>query len=65
MNLTKKEFQKHFEDKTLKMVFIGMSNTGKSYKAKILKKENDFFHYHVDRKIMEELNLKNMEDISN
>ncbi len=64
-NLTRAEFEKHLQDKTLRIAFLGMSNSGKSYRAKILTKELDFFWYQVDEEIQKELGFKDMEEISN
>ncbi len=62
--LTQKEYSSHIENKTLRLAFIGMSNAGKSYRAKVLRDECEFMWYHVDGEIQKTLGFKTMEEIS-
>lgn len=63
-NLRPDEFQQHIDQGTLRLAFIGMSNCGKSYRSRILAKENDFFHYEVDLAIQKILGFSDMGEIS-
>ena len=45
------EVDEHIKSGTLRIAFIGMSNAGKTYRSKILAREEDFFWYHVDGEI--------------
>ncbi len=62
--LTAHEFDTHLKEGTFRLSFVGMSNAGKSYRAKILRSENDFLWYHVDEEIQKALGLESMKEIS-
>lgn len=62
--LTQSEFEKHLENKTLRLAFVGMSNAGKSYRARVLQNDCDFMWYNIDGEIQKTLGLKSMEEIS-
>ncbi len=62
--LTQNEYSRHIENKTLRLAFIGMSNAGKSYRAKVLRDECGFMWYHVDGEIQKTLGFETMEEIS-
>lgn len=62
--LTQNEFEKHIEEKTLRLAFIGMSNAGKSYRARVLRDECGFLWYHIDGEIQKTLGFETMEEIS-
>jgi len=49
----------------MKIIFIGMSNSGKTYWSKKLKKEKGFLYFGCDDFIQKKLNLKSIEDLSN
>jgi shikimate kinase len=61
--LTKAEFIAHYNALTLRIVLIGMSNAGKSRRAKELMESLDFFVYSVDAEIAKELGLRDVEAI--
>jgi len=62
--LTQNEYSRHIENKTLRLAFIGMSNAGKSYRAKVLRDECGFMWYNVDGEIQKTLGFETMEEIS-
>ena len=62
--LKPEEFDAHIADGTFRLAFIGMSNAGKSYRSKVLKKEKDFLWYQVDEEIQKALGFKDMKEIS-
>lgn len=62
--LTPEEFDAHLSNKTLRLAFVGMSNAGKSYRSRILNKENDFLWYQVDEEIQKALGFSDMSEIS-
>ncbi len=62
--LTPEEFDAHIADGTLRLSFVGMSNCGKSYRSKVLARENDFFWYQVDGDIQKTLGLNGQEAMS-
>jgi len=64
MLLTKQEFQEKLENKTLKIAFIGMSNTGKSFRSDELHNIEDFNYIHVDDEIEKDLNLSSMAEMA-
>jgi len=61
--LSKEEFVSHYMARTLRLVFVGMSNTGKSRRAKELMRTLSFFMYSVDELIAKELGLKNVGEV--
>lgn len=61
--LSKEEFVSHYMAGTLRLVFVGMSNTGKSRRAKELMRTVGFFMYSVDELIAKELGLKNIGEV--
>ena len=64
MKITKETFGDLFENKSLKIAFVGMSNVGKSYNAKKLRRELGFSLHTVDAKIQEELGYEDMDKIA-
>lgn len=62
--LTPEEFDTHVANHTLRLSFIGMSNSGKSYRSRILRDENDFLWYQVDDDIQKVLELEGQEEVS-
>ncbi len=62
--LTQKEYSEHINNGTLRLAFIGMSNAGKSYRAKVLRDECGFMWYDIDGEIQKTLGFKTMEEIS-
>lgn len=62
-SLTKKEFVAHYVACTLRLVFVGMSNTGKSRRAKMIRDTLGFTMYSVDMAIARALNLKNVSEV--
>lgn len=62
--LTPEEFDTHVANGTLRLSFIGMSNSGKSYLSRILRDENDFLWYQVDDDIQKALGLVGQEQMS-
>ncbi|MBI4065817.1 hypothetical protein HY412_01310 [Candidatus Kaiserbacteria bacterium] len=62
--LTPEEFDTHAENRTLRLSFIGMSNCGKSYRAKVLEREKDFLWYRVDGDIQKALGLASEEGVA-
>ena len=51
MIITRDEFEKRFEEGTLKMAFIGMSNIGKSHRGQQFSEKFGFEVYGVDDKM--------------
>lgn len=51
MLLTRSEFDQQFNDNTLRIAFIGMSNIGKSYRAEELRDAKAFHVFSVDEAI--------------
>ena len=64
MLLTKQEFQEKLEKKNLKIAFIGMSNTGKSFRSDELHDIEQFDYIHVDDEIEKDLNLSSMAEMA-
>lgn len=62
--LKPEELDAHIAGGTLRLAFIGMSNTGKSYRSRVLASELDFSWYHVDGEIQKELGFDSMDKIS-
>ncbi len=62
--LTQNEYSEHIKNGTLRLAFIGMSNAGKSYRAKVLRGECGFMWYDIDGEIQKTLGFKTMEEIS-
>ncbi|MDO8575944.1 MAG: hypothetical protein Q7R90_01370 [bacterium] len=62
--LTRKEFDAHMADNTLRIAFVGMSNVGKSYRSKVLRDESEFDWYQVDKEIIKSLGFTGMEEIA-
>jgi shikimate kinase len=62
--LTAKEFDAHVQNSTCRLSFIGMSNGGKSYRARVLRDQCNFLMYSVDDQIIKELGFKDMDEIS-
>ena len=62
--LKRDEFDIHLKNNTLRLVFIGMSNSGKSYRAKLFEKDLGFFRYDVDAHIAKKLGLKDVDEVA-
>ena len=62
--LTPEEFDAHIQGGTFRLSFVGMSNVGKSYRARVLRDECDFMWYHVDGEIRKTLVFDTMDGIS-
>lgn len=62
--LSQKEFDAHIRNGTCRLSFVGMSNCGKSYRARVLRDQCDFLLYSVDDEIIKELGFKDMDEIS-
>lgn len=62
--LTPEEFDAHIAGQTLRLSFIGMSNSGKSYRSHVLQNENDFLWYQVDGDIQKVLGFDGQEAMS-
>lgn len=63
-HLKPEEFDKHIKNGTLRLAFVGMSNAGKSYRSKVLRRDADFLWFHVDGEIMQALGFEDMNQIS-
>ncbi len=61
--LTPSEFDTHLAHKTLRLSFVGMSNCGKSYRSRVLERENDFFWYQVDDDIAKTLEMRDVTEV--
>ncbi|NTV44117.1 MAG: hypothetical protein HGA67_00270 [Candidatus Yonathbacteria bacterium] len=61
--LTKAEFIRHFAEGTLRLVFVGMSNTGKSRRAERLMNHCCFHMYSVDEHIARKLGLSDVKEV--
>lgn len=64
MLLTRQEFAKRRENNTLHIAFIGMSNTGKSFRSDQLHNFKNFEYVHVDDEIEKELGLQSMAEMA-
>ena len=64
MLLTRQEFAKRIENNTLHIAFIGMSNTGKSFRSNQLHNSKNFEYVHVDDEIEKELGLQSMKEMA-
>ncbi|MBI2082304.1 MAG: hypothetical protein HYT76_01925 [Deltaproteobacteria bacterium] len=64
MQLTREEFKRRIEEKRLAIAFIGMSNIGKSYRARQLKEEKRFDLLSVDSEIEKILGLEGIEAVA-
>jgi shikimate kinase len=62
--LTPDELDSHVANGTFRLSFVGMSNAGKSYRSKVLARENDFLWYQVDEEIQKALGFADMGQIS-
>jgi len=62
--LMPEEFDTHLADGTLRLSFVGMSNSGKSYRSCVLAKDSGFFWYQVDGDIQKTLGLKGQEELA-
>jgi shikimate kinase len=61
--LTKEEFVAHYIVHTLRLVFVGMSNTGKSRRAKTLRDALGFSMYSVDGLIARALGFTDVHEV--
>ena len=61
-HLTQEEFDSHVEKRTLRLAFVGMSNAGKSHRARVLAEELGFTCYDVDGEILGALGFTNAEE---
>ncbi len=64
MKLTHADCLHRYESNTLKIAFIGMSNIGKSYTARRLKKAYDFDIIEIDALIIEKLGQTSMSEFA-
>lgn len=64
MLLTQDQFQQKYDDGTLKICFIGMSNIGKSHGALLLQKDFGFRRYEVDGEIQKTIGVGGMTNAS-
>lgn len=64
MKLTREEFDKKFENGSLKIAFVGMSNVGKSFRANELVTQKNFKKVSVDDLIGESLALEKIVDLA-
>jgi len=64
MQLTQSQFQTQYEDGTLRLCFIGMSNIGKSYSSELLRDKFNFNYYEVDGEIQKVIGASGMTDAS-
>lgn len=62
--LAPEEFDAHLAASTLRLSFVGMSNCGKSYRSRVLERQNGFFWYQVDGDITKTLGLTDVEAIA-
>ncbi|MEN9561112.1 MAG: hypothetical protein RIQ56_385 [Candidatus Parcubacteria bacterium] len=62
-NLRPEEFDTHVRNNTLRLAFVGMSNVGKSFRARTLQSAG-FFWYQVDDEIQKELQFSDMSELS-
>jgi len=62
--LTAAEFDAHIRNGTFRLSFVGPSNAGKTYRARVLESDADFLWYHVDGEIQKLLGFTDMNDIS-
>ncbi|MFZ2593392.1 MAG: hypothetical protein WAX38_01305 [Minisyncoccia bacterium] len=61
---TRKTFQEARREGNLKLSFVGMSNAGKSTRAKMLRNKGGFLWHHIDEAIQSELHLENMDTMA-
>ncbi|MBC8465376.1 MAG: hypothetical protein H8D63_03350 [Parcubacteria group bacterium] len=61
--LRQSEFDTHVKSGTLRLAFVGMSNVGKSMRAKSLAQDCNFFHYNVDTHIADDLGFADVRAI--
>ncbi len=64
VRLSPEEFDAHVQNGTCRLSFIGMSNGGKSYRARVLRDQAGFLLYSVDEEIIKELRFKDMDELS-
>lgn len=62
--LTAEEFDAHVKNGTCRLSFIGMSNGGKSYRARVLRDQSGFILYSVDDEIIKQMGFRDMDEIS-
>ena len=65
MIITQKKFEKQFQEKTLRIAFIGMSNIGKSYASEKLQEIFDFEIHSIDAEIQKDLGQKDWAQAAN
>ena len=58
MHLTQNQFDQKFKDNQLRLAFIGMSNVGKSFRAKELVKEKNFACKSIDDDICKNIGIE-------
>ena len=63
-NLTKAEFDTHIANGTCRIAFVGMSNAGKSYRARVLHREKGFAWHNVDAEIQKALGFAHVDDLA-
>ncbi len=64
MILSKQQFADKLANNTLKIAFIGMSNTGKSFRSNELHDLKNFEYFHVDDAIEKALGLQSMAEMA-
>lgn len=64
MLLTKKKFNKQFQNNTLKIAFIGMSNIGKSYRTEEFQIHKKFETHSIDHAISQKMKLTDTNELA-
>ena len=64
MLLSKSEFEKNLKNKNLRLAFIGMSNVGKSFRARQLVNKKKFLKKSIDKEISRKLKIKNEKEMA-
>ena len=64
MKISRKNFLEKLEKNSLRIAFVGMSNIGKSLRARQLELDKNFERVAVDEQILQFLNFKNFDEIS-
>jgi len=64
MQLSLAEFDQKFSEQKLRIAFVGMSNIGKSFRARELEEYRDFERYTIDDHIGKSLGIKSDEELA-